>query len=432
MPRKLFLGVLLVLSLSAADVDLAGHQAGQAMLNDIVYGPDGRIYKTIYRYYDQHNPEIFVSTAREKIAAGATEGFYYEALALDAVNKLDAAEAGRLYQEALRRAPTDDMIQNNSAVFYLVALSDFTKAEALFRRAYARPFLPGFKIDYFENLLAAYLARQKYREAIAWLDDYLSQLASAKQCAAALKNSLAGQAYGALAASLPNMDQASRDRLLALSQKWAKKFPDSAYLQMYYGLCLHETAPQKNRKKYRERLTRAYQLDPSDQQIQNNYAACLVDNAEYAEAIRILQKAHAEFPQYFYPPYNLGYIYFIQRDYAEAEKWYLLACGLDPQNEQALAELLNLYESWSRDLYDRRQYADGLAAARKMTALAPRDFAGYFYEACFYAALGARDAALDSLEKAITLAPDKAKKLAAEETDFVPLRGDPRFQELLK
>ncbi|MEM8614029.1 MAG: hypothetical protein AAGF93_18545 [Cyanobacteria bacterium P01_H01_bin.105] len=45
--------------------------------------------------------------------------------------------------------------------------------------------------------------------------------------------------------------------------------------------------------------------------------------------------------------------------------------------------------------------------------------------------MGNPDTALENLQQAINLAPDKYRELATTDTDFDSLRDDPRFQALI-
>lgn len=55
----------------------------------------------------------------------------------------------------------------------------------------------------------------------------------------------------------------------------------------------------------------------------------------------------------------------------------------------------------------------------------------YYNKACSYGLQGNVDQAIQNLEKAIKLAPNKYKKLAKTDTDFNKVRNDKKFQQLI-
>ncbi|NJN03841.1 MAG: tetratricopeptide repeat protein [Leptolyngbyaceae cyanobacterium SL_1_1] len=55
-----------------------------------------------------------------------------------------------------------------------------------------------------------------------------------------------------------------------------------------------------------------------------------------------------------------------------------------------------------------------------------------YNKACCYALLDQPEAALNFLQQAIALAPDKYIELAKTDPDFTALRSDPRFQALIQ
>ena len=57
----------------------------------------------------------------------------------------------------------------------------------------------------------------------------------------------------------------------------------------------------------------------------------------------------------------------------------------------------------------------------------PDAWQGYFNLACIEATLGNRDEALNQLQRAVELEPERAAKAAAEDEDFASLREDPQF-----
>jgi quercetin dioxygenase-like cupin family protein len=58
-------------------------------------------------------------------------------------------------------------------------------------------------------------------------------------------------------------------------------------------------------------------------------------------------------------------------------------------------------------------------------------WAGPFNLACYEVLTGRIDEGIEALRRSIELDPENARKFAAEETDFDPIRDDPRVQELM-
>ena len=58
-------------------------------------------------------------------------------------------------------------------------------------------------------------------------------------------------------------------------------------------------------------------------------------------------------------------------------------------------------------------------------------WAAHFNLACFEILSGRPEESLAALRRSVELDPEQARKYAAEDSDFEPLRADPRFQELV-
>lgn len=60
----------------------------------------------------------------------------------------------------------------------------------------------------------------------------------------------------------------------------------------------------------------------------------------------------------------------------------------------------------------------------------PGEWQGWYNRACYDALDGRVDEALAGLERAVELAPDEARRYAADDPDFGAIRDDPRFRRL--
>jgi len=94
------------------------------------------------------------------------------------------------------------------------------------------------------------------------------------------------------------------------------------------------------------------------------------------------------------------------------------------ENLATLRMLANLYTEVGR-------YADGLAIDRGIVRLAPDDAVAHYNLACSLALVDRKNEAFDELGRAIELGYDEAEHMR-EDPDLEGLRGDPRFEALLK
>lgn len=80
---------------------------------------------------------------------------------------------------------------------------------------------------------------------------------------------------------------------------------------------------------------------------------------------------------------------------------------------------------------DPAALARGIAAATRALELDPKLWPALYNRACLHARLGEHDPALEDLAQAVTLAPKKVREAARDDTEFYPLRAEPRFMELV-
>ena len=95
-----------------------------------------------------------------------------------------------------------------------------------------------------------------------------------------------------------------------------------------------------------------------------------------------------------------------------------------PDNVAALAELGHVYTRLGR-------YQEGLAVDVQLVAFAPDDPTVRYNLACSQALVGDHDDALSTLELAVELGYEDGAFMATDD-DLAPLRGHPRFVELLE
>jgi len=107
-----------------------------------------------------------------------------------------------------------------------------------------------------------------------------------------------------------------------------------------------------------------------------------------------------------------------------------------PEPFKELGRLLKIAQvnySWNEawTLFTQKKYADGLPHMERAANLAP-EYAEVLYDlAVIRLAAGNESEALEALEKAISLNP-KLKKQAIGDSDLSRLRGNPKFEKLIK
>ena len=90
------------------------------------------------------------------------------------------------------------------------------------------------------------------------------------------------------------------------------------------------------------------------------------------------------------------------------------------------------WEAWSqlRPLYDAGEYAEAADRGREVIAANP-EYAGVAYNvACAESLAGRKEDALEHLRSAVEKS-DRLRRLAADDSDFDPIREDPAFKELV-
>jgi hypothetical protein len=91
-------------------------------------------------------------------------------------------------------------------------------------------------------------------------------------------------------------------------------------------------------------------------------------------------------------------------------------------------------EVWSslQHLYEAGQYPQVADRARELIAAHPEDARLLYNVACCESLAGRTDDAIEHLRLAISYAPDQLRALAAGDSDFDPIRDEPRFGALIE
>lgn len=83
-----------------------------------------------------------------------------------------------------------------------------------------------------------------------------------------------------------------------------------------------------------------------------------------------------------------------------------------------------------RPLYEAGEYAEAADRARELLEASPDDARLLYNVACCESLAGRTDDAIEYLQRAIELA-EQIRELAGGDSDFDPIRAEPRFRELV-
>ncbi|ADG82695.1 tetratricopeptide repeat protein [Thermincola potens] len=101
---------------------------------------------------------------------------------------------------------------------------------------------------------------------------------------------------------------------------------------------------------------------------------------------------------------NLGYTYYLKKDYDMALKQFQIAVNLDPKYADAYYNMGLVYK-------DMKRYDDALEALAKSTKLAPLDYKNFMMMGIVYTDMGKYDEAFKALNKANQNRPGSADVL---------------------
>ncbi len=161
----------------------------------------------------------------------------------------------------------------------------------------------------------------------------------------------------------------------------------------------------------------AFKLDPQDVYIQNSIGNVYLHLQSFEEAISAFQKAIALAPYFAYLHHNLGNVYAQLGRFEEAIAANKQAIAYDPNFGHAFAVIA------SSEKHLGRQPSPAIIA--KCRELIPEN--DHYNRACIESVAGNVDMALLLLNK---VSPG-ALKMAQTDPDFVFIRDDTRFQELI-
>lgn len=195
--------------------------------------------------------------------------------------------------------------------------------------------------------------------------------------------------------------------------------PSNAIARLNYGVLLPPAQALAQNLK-------AVQLDPRQAVAQNNLASTYLDLGDYTKALPVSEALSRMSPS---PDtaFGLAQNYALLHRDTDAVKAFDLAQPTTELARQLVAVGKLTYQS-VLDPKLRPRARAALDALRKRSDLDPTSLADLLQ---VYLVLGEKDTALDLLDKLIALTPQSYSDLSVNPV-FIPLRGDPRFEAMVK
>src|SRR5881227_2112507 len=247
---------------------------------------------------------------------------------------------------------------------------------------------------------------------------------------------------------------------------------DPAYARAYAGIAdcdsflfLHYSAPVEIKGIF-ETSAKALALESGLAEAHASQALALSLEQRYEEAMAEFEKAIALDPNSFEGHYFYARACFAQGKLERAAALFERAAEVKPDDYQSVCLLIQIYRSLGRDgekesaarrgieraereltLHPDNPRPAYLGAAALVTlgqndrakewlartlAIDPDDILTQYNAACIYSRLGEIDTAFDLLERLLPHANHETKAWIKHDSDFDPLRDDPRYQKILE
>ncbi|NET01364.1 MAG: tetratricopeptide repeat protein [Sphaerospermopsis sp. SIO1G1] len=157
----------------------------------------------------------------------------------------------------------------------------------------------------------------------------------------------------------------------------------------------------------------------------NNRGIALRNLGRYEEAVKSYDQALKISPNDHYSWYNRGIAMRKLGRNEEAIFSYDQSLKIHPRDHYA-------WNNRGNALDDLDRTEEAIFSYDQALKIKPDDHFAWYNKACCYAAKGNTEQALKNLEQAIDLKPNEFATMAATDSDFVLIREDIRFQELIK
>ena len=174
--------------------------------------------------------------------------------------------------------------------------------------------------------------------------------------------------------------------------------PDDPFLNNDLGLVyLSKGDPEKAVFHFRKAIS----INPEFSPARNNLGTAYIALNEWDKAIDCFMKVKDDllYATPYYPLCNLGYVYFVKKDYARAEKYYRQALDLEPDFPKALDGLGQVYLATG-------EYGKAIRMFKKAIAKVPTAAPIYMHLARAYEAGHEYDRAMDAYKKAAAVGKD--------------------------
>ncbi len=168
---------------------------------------------------------------------------------------------------------------------------------------------------------------------------------------------------------------------------------------------------------------KALEIKPDYHYIWYRRGEALRNLGRYEKAIASYDQALKVEPDYYYPWFTRDNALSNLGRYEEAIASYDQALKVEPDS-YAWAERV-------RALYRLERYEEANASCNKILEIQPDNHLAWYNKACCHALQGNVELALEDLQQAIVLSPDKYREMAKSNSDFDSIRDTEQFQTLI-